>query len=80
VTATLDPEFEVAIYATIQRLARQRTVIMVTHRLASVAFVDRLAVMARGQVIGQWQHEELLAQVRVTEPRCNAGSIARTSP
>jgi ATP-binding cassette subfamily B protein len=62
VTVSLDPESEAAINATIQRLARQRTVVMVTHRLASVVFVDRLAVMDQGQVIEQGQHEELLAQ------------------
>ena len=37
VTASLDPETESAINATIQRLARERTVMLVTHRLASAA-------------------------------------------
>jgi len=36
--------------------------IMVTHRLASVAFVDHLAVIDQGQVKEQGCHEELLAQ------------------
>jgi hypothetical protein len=35
---------------------------MVTHRLASVAFVDRLTGIDRGQVIEQGEREELLAQ------------------
>jgi ATP-binding cassette subfamily B protein len=62
VTASLDPESEAAINATIQRLARQRTVVLVTHRLASVSFVDQLAVIDQGQVREQGRHEELLAR------------------
>ena len=62
VTSALDPESEAAVNATIQRLARQRTVILVTHRLASVMFVDRLAVIDQGQVREQGRHDELLAQ------------------
>jgi len=62
VTASLDPESEAAINATIQRLARQRTVILVTHRLASVLFADHLAVIDQGQVKEQGRHDELLAR------------------
>jgi len=62
VTASLDPESEAAISATIQRLARQRTVILVTHRLASVSFVDQVAVIDQGRVREQGRHEELLAR------------------
>ena len=62
VTASLDPEAEAAINTTIQRLARQRTVILVTHRLASASFVDQLAVIDQGQVREQGRHEELLAR------------------
>ena len=62
VTASLDPETESAINATIQRLARKRTVILVTHRLASATFVDHLVVIDQGQVKEQGHHEELLAQ------------------
>lgn len=62
VTSALDPESEAAVNATIQRLAKQRTVILVTHRLASVKFVDVLAVMDQGQLKEQGSHEALLAQ------------------
>lgn len=62
VTSALDPESEAGVNATIQRLARDRTVIMVTHRLASVMYVDRLVVIDQGQVKEQGRHDELLAQ------------------
>lgn len=62
VTASLDPESEAGVNATIQQLARQRTVILVTHRLASVSFVDHLVVVDEGQVKQQGSHTELLEQ------------------
>ena len=62
VTSSLDPESEAAVNATIQTLARQRTVILVTHRLASASFVDHLVVVDEGQVKEQGSHAELLAQ------------------
>jgi len=61
VTSSLDPETESAINGTIEQLARERTVMLVTHRLASAAFVDHIVVMDQGQVREQGRHEELLA-------------------
>jgi ATP-binding cassette subfamily B protein len=62
VTSALDPETEAAINATIQQLARERTVMIVTHRLASVAFVDHIVVMDQGRVQEQGGHDELLVR------------------
>jgi ATP-binding cassette subfamily B protein len=61
VTSSLDPETESAINGTIQQLARERTVMLVTHRLASAMFVDHIVVMDQGQVREQGRHDELLA-------------------
>jgi len=62
VTSSLDPETESAINTAIRQLARSRTVMLVTHRLASAAFVDHIVVMDQGQVVAQGRHEELLAR------------------
>ena len=62
VTAALDPESEAAINATIQRLAQSRTMIIVTHRLASVTFVDWIAVVDQGEIKEQGSHKALLAR------------------
>ena len=62
VTSSLDPETESAINGTIQQLARARTVMLVTHRLASAMFVDHIVVMDQGQVREQGRHDELLAR------------------
>jgi ATP-binding cassette subfamily B protein len=59
-TSALDPETEAAVNATLHRQGQGRTVITVTHRLASVEHADRIFVLERGQVVEQGTHEELL--------------------
>ena len=62
VTAHLDPETEAAVNATLQRLSAGRTIISITHRLASAMDADRILVMNRGQLVEHGSHEELLGQ------------------
>jgi ATP-binding cassette subfamily B protein len=59
-TSALDPQTEAAINETVETLTEGRTVITVTHRLASVADADRIVVLERGRVVEQGAHEELL--------------------
>jgi ATP-binding cassette subfamily B protein len=59
-TSALDPQTEAAVNATLHEQGQARTVITVTHRLASVANADRIFVLERGQVVEQGTHEELL--------------------
>jgi ATP-binding cassette subfamily B protein len=60
-TSALDPGTEIAINATVDRIARGRTVLRVTHRLASVVNLDRIFVMNQGRLAEQGTHAELLA-------------------
>ena len=60
-TASLDPGTEAAINATLERLARDRTVVAVTHRLASTVRCDRVFVMNHGRLAESGTHAELLA-------------------
>lgn len=59
-TASLDPETEAAINTTIDRLAKGRTLIAVTHRLTSAVNADRIFVLDRGKLVEQGSHQELL--------------------
>lgn len=61
-TAALDPETEAAINTTLKRLAQHRTVLSVSHRLASAAGMDRILVMDQGRIAEQGSHQELLHQ------------------
>lgn len=64
-TSALDPQTEAEVNATIRQAASGRTVISVTHRLASIAHCDRIFVMDRGRLVEEGRHEELLANGKV---------------
>jgi len=59
-TSALDPATEAAIIATLERLARNRTVIAVTHRLAAIQHANRIFVVDAGCVVEQGKHQALL--------------------
>jgi len=61
-TSALDPGTESAINATLERLARGRTVLAVTHRLASTVNCHRIFVMKHGQLAESGTHRELMAE------------------
>jgi ATP-binding cassette subfamily B protein len=60
-TSALDPATEVAVNATIDRIAEGRTVVSVSHRLSSVVNCDHIFVMHQGKLVEQGRHEDLLA-------------------
>lgn len=59
-TSALDPGTEIAINETLERLSKGRTVMAVTHRLASVTKLDRIFVMNKGRLAESGTHGELL--------------------
>jgi ATP-binding cassette subfamily B protein len=61
-TSALDPGTEAAIIRTLAALRRGRTVVSVTHRLASVTDFDCIVVMQSGRIVENGTHAELLAR------------------
>lgn len=61
-TSNIDVESEEAILRVIHELAKTRTVILISHRLANVVAADWIIVMENGCIVAQGQHEALLAQ------------------
>ena len=59
-TSNIDVESENDIMAQIHTLAKTKTVILISHRLANVAGADRIYVMEHGSVVEHGAHEELL--------------------
>ncbi len=60
-TSALDPATERQINDTIERVAAGRTVIAVTHRLASITDYDRIFVIVDGRLAEDGKHSELIA-------------------
>lgn len=59
-TAALDPKAEQALFERFAALVKDRTAIMISHRLASARFADRIIVLEAGRVIEQGTHEVLM--------------------
>ena len=59
-TSSLDPESEELVGDAIERLARNRTTLIVAHRLNTVRSADRIAVFEEGRVVESGTHAELL--------------------
>jgi len=60
-TAPLDAKAEQAVYELLRSLARGRTVVLITHRLASVRDADRIVFLDKGRIVEQGRHAQLLA-------------------
>ena len=60
-TSALDAESERMVQAALESLMRNRTTLIIAHRLATVRRVDRIAVIDSGRVVGMGSHEDLLA-------------------
>ncbi len=59
-TSALDSESEILVQQALWRLMEGRTALVVAHRLSTVAHMDQLVVLDRGQVAEKGTHQELL--------------------
>ena len=59
-TSALDTESEKMVQDAINEATKNRTVIMVAHRLSTILESDKIFVLDKGEVISQGSHEELL--------------------
>jgi ATP-binding cassette subfamily B protein len=64
-TSALDPESEALVNANMLRIARGRTMVIVSHRLSSLTECDQILVLEKGQVMDLAPHKVLLERCTV---------------
>lgn len=60
-TAFMDPENEEKMNAAISEIIKEKTVVVIAHRLSSIKNADKICVLKNGNVLAQGSHEELLS-------------------
>ncbi len=61
-TANVDPENEALLTKAIEELTKNKTIIMIAHRLKTVRYADQILVVADGKITQKGTHEELVAE------------------
>ncbi len=61
-TANVDPENEKELTQAIENLTKQKTIIMIAHRLKTVRNADQIIVVDKGKIVQKGKHDELMRQ------------------
>ena len=61
-TANVDPENEDQLQRAMEALTREKTVLMIAHRLKTVRNADQILVLDQGRIVQQGTHEDLIGQ------------------
>lgn len=61
-TANVDPENEKELTQAIENLTKQKTIIMIAHRLKTVRNADQILVVDQGRIVQKGKHDELMKQ------------------
>jgi ATP-binding cassette subfamily B protein len=81
-TSALDAESERAVQMAVDELARDRTTLIVAHRLATVKKADRILVLDQGGVVATGTHDDLVGQgglyARLAKLQFTDGAVLET--
>ena len=61
-TANVDPENEKDLMDAIEALTKEKTIIMIAHRLKTVRHADQIVVVDKGRIVQKGTHEQLMMQ------------------
>ena len=61
-TAFADPDNEAKVQAAFDELSKDKTLIMIAHRMSTVMNADRIYVLDKGSLVESGNHEELMNQ------------------
>ena len=60
-TASIDPENEALIQQALSKLTKGKTLIVIAHRLGTIAEADKIVVVKNGEILAEGRQEELLS-------------------
>jgi ATP-binding cassette subfamily B protein len=75
-TANVDPENEKDLVHAIEALTKEKTIIMIAHRLKTVRNADRILVIEDGKIVQNGKHDTLMSQEGIYKRFVNARELA----
>lgn len=75
-TANVDPENEKELVEAIDALTKEKTILMIAHRLKTVRNADQILVIDKGRIVQQGRHEALMKQEGIYKRFVNAREMA----
>ena len=77
-TANIDPENEDKLKEAIESLTKNKTVIMIAHRLKTIRNADQIIVLKDGEIVERGSHEELIKNNGLYSDHINAKAKAES--
>lgn len=75
-TANVDPENEKELVEAIEALTKEKTILMIAHRLKTVRNADRILVVDKGRIVQKGTHGELMEEEGIYKRFVNARELA----
>lgn len=74
-TSALDNETEAAVMGAIERLQRDLTILIIAHRVTTVAMCDKVIKLEEGEVAAQGAYDEVVGPVPIDRSRNRSGKV-----